>query len=32
MQIMGASFALAGLAGCRWHEDKLMPLRAGPRA
>jgi molybdopterin-containing oxidoreductase family iron-sulfur binding subunit len=30
MQIMGASLALAGLSGCRWKEDKLMPLPNRP--
>jgi molybdopterin-containing oxidoreductase family iron-sulfur binding subunit len=29
IQIMGASLGLAG-AGCRWHEDKLMPLTQRP--
>jgi MoCo/4Fe-4S cofactor protein with predicted Tat translocation signal len=29
IQIMGASLALAG-AGCRWHEDKLMPMSRRP--
>jgi molybdopterin-containing oxidoreductase family iron-sulfur binding subunit len=29
IQIMGASLGLAG-AGCRWHEDKLMPLSRRP--
>ena len=26
MQVMGASFSMAGLAGCRWHEDKILPM------
>ena len=30
MQVMGASLALAGVSGCRWHEDKLMPLARRP--
>jgi molybdopterin-containing oxidoreductase family iron-sulfur binding subunit len=30
MQIMGASLGLAGLSGCRWHEDKLLPLTRRP--
>ena len=30
MQLMSASFALAGAAGCRWEEDKLMPLTRRP--
>ncbi len=29
LQIMGASLGLAG-AGCRWHEDKLVPLTRRP--
>src|SRR5687768_10513216 len=29
MQLMGASLGLAG-AGCRWHEDKLVPLSRRP--
>ncbi len=30
LQIMGASFALAGVSGCRWEEDHLLPLSARP--
>lgn len=30
MQIMGASFALAGVTGCRWEEDHLLPLTERP--
>src|SRR5688572_21586868 len=30
MQIMGASLGLAGLSGCRWHEDKILPLTRRP--
>jgi MoCo/4Fe-4S cofactor protein with predicted Tat translocation signal len=30
MQVMGASFSLAGLAGCRWHEDKILPMTRRP--
>ena len=30
LQIMGASLALAGATGCRWQEDKLMPLSRRP--
>jgi molybdopterin-containing oxidoreductase family iron-sulfur binding subunit len=30
MQVMGASFSMAGLAGCRWHEDKIVPLTRRP--
>jgi MoCo/4Fe-4S cofactor protein with predicted Tat translocation signal len=31
MQIMGASFAFAGLAtGCRWEEDKILPMTRRP--
>ncbi|MFZ5891170.1 MAG: TAT-variant-translocated molybdopterin oxidoreductase [Myxococcota bacterium] len=30
MELMGASFALAGVAGCRWPEDKLVPLSRRP--
>lgn len=26
MQLMGASFALAGVAGCRWETEKIAPL------
>ena len=26
MQVMGASFALAGVAGCRWQAEELMPF------
>jgi MoCo/4Fe-4S cofactor protein with predicted Tat translocation signal len=30
MQLMGASFALAGAAGCRWEEDKMVPMSRRP--
>ncbi len=30
LQVMGASFALAGVSGCRWEEDHLLPLSARP--
>ncbi len=30
MQVMGASFALAGLDACRWREDKILPLSRRP--
>jgi len=30
MQVMGASFSLAGLEGCRWHEDKILPMTRRP--
>lgn len=30
MQIMGASFALAGAEACRWKEDKLLPHSRRP--
>lgn len=30
MEVMGASFAMAGLAGCRWHEDKILPMTRRP--
>jgi molybdopterin-containing oxidoreductase family iron-sulfur binding subunit len=30
MQLMSASFGLAGAAGCRWQEDKLMPHSRRP--
>ena len=30
MQVMGASFALAGAAGCRWDEEKLLPFAQRP--
>jgi len=26
LQLMGASFALAGVAGCRWETEKIAPL------
>jgi molybdopterin-containing oxidoreductase family iron-sulfur binding subunit len=32
MQLMGASFALAGVAtGCRWEQDKLLPQARRPQ-
>jgi molybdopterin-containing oxidoreductase family iron-sulfur binding subunit len=30
MQVMGASFGLAGLTGCRWKEEKIVPLTRRP--
>ncbi len=30
MQVMGASFSMAGLAGCRWQEDKILPMTRRP--
>jgi MoCo/4Fe-4S cofactor protein with predicted Tat translocation signal len=30
MQVMGASFSMAGLAGCRWKEDKILPMTRRP--
>ncbi len=30
MQLMAASFSLAGAAGCRWEEDKLVPMTRRP--
>ncbi len=30
MEVMGASFAMAGLAGCRYPEDKIVPLTRRP--
>ncbi|HYQ16243.1 MAG TPA: TAT-variant-translocated molybdopterin oxidoreductase, partial [Polyangiaceae bacterium] len=30
MQVMGASFSMAGLAGCRFQEDKLLPMTRRP--
>ncbi len=30
MQLMSASFALAGAAGCRWEQDKLLPMSRRP--
>ncbi len=30
MQLMAASFSLAGVAGCRWEEDKLAPMTRRP--
>src|SRR5262245_4278450 len=30
MQLMGASFALAGATACRWKEDKLLPHSRRP--
>lgn len=30
MQLMTASFSLAGAAGCRWEEDKLVPMTRRP--
>ena len=29
-EVMGASFAMAGLAGCRYPEDKIVPLTRRP--
>jgi MoCo/4Fe-4S cofactor protein with predicted Tat translocation signal len=30
LELMGASFAMAGAAGCRWQEDHLVPLSRRP--
>ncbi len=30
MQIMGASLALAGVTGCRWEEDHMLPYTRRP--
>ncbi|TWT88865.1 Tetrathionate reductase subunit B precursor [Pseudobythopirellula maris] len=30
MQLMGASFALAGAAGCRWETEKIVPFAERP--
>jgi molybdopterin-containing oxidoreductase family iron-sulfur binding subunit len=30
MQVMGASFAMAGLTGCRWKEDKTIDFAKRP--
>ena len=30
MQLMGASFALAGANACRWQEDKMLPHTRRP--
>ena len=30
MQLMGASLALGGLAGCRWEEEKIAPFAVRP--
>jgi MoCo/4Fe-4S cofactor protein with predicted Tat translocation signal len=30
LQLMGASFALAGVTGCRYQQDKIVPLSARP--
>ena len=30
LQIMGASFALAGVAGCRWETEKIAPFADRP--
>jgi MoCo/4Fe-4S cofactor protein with predicted Tat translocation signal len=30
LELMGASFAMAGAAGCRWQEDKLIPMSRQP--
>ncbi|MEM9355314.1 MAG: TAT-variant-translocated molybdopterin oxidoreductase [Pseudomonadota bacterium] len=30
MQLMGASLALGGLAGCRWEEEKIAPFAMRP--
>ncbi|MFO0566054.1 MAG: TAT-variant-translocated molybdopterin oxidoreductase [Polyangiaceae bacterium] len=31
LQVMGASFALAGLSGCRWKEDKMVDFAKRPQ-
>ena len=30
LQLMGASFALAGAAGCRWEQDEILPFTQRP--
>ncbi len=30
LELMGASFAMAGVAGCRFQEDKLIPMSRRP--
>jgi len=30
LKLMGASLALAGLAGCRWPEEKILPFNQRP--
>jgi molybdopterin-containing oxidoreductase family iron-sulfur binding subunit len=30
IQLMAASFSLAGASGCRWEEDKLVPMTRRP--
>jgi molybdopterin-containing oxidoreductase family iron-sulfur binding subunit len=30
MQLMGASFALASVAGCRWQTEKIVPMAERP--
>ncbi len=30
MELMGASLALGGLAGCRWQKEKIVPLAVRP--
>ncbi|MBZ0254118.1 MAG: TAT-variant-translocated molybdopterin oxidoreductase, partial [Candidatus Methylomirabilis sp.] len=30
LQIMGASFAMAGLAGCRWPKETILPFSKNP--
>ena len=30
LQIMGASVAMAGVAGCRWPEEKIVPFTSRP--
>jgi molybdopterin-containing oxidoreductase family iron-sulfur binding subunit len=30
MQVMGASLSMAGLSGCRWREDKIVPMTRRP--
>ena len=30
MELMGASLALGGLAGCRWQQEKIVPLAVRP--
>ena len=32
LQVMGASLALAGVTGCRWENEQLMPMSTGRSA
>lgn len=31
LQLMGASMAMAGAAGCRWPEEQIIPFASRPR-